>query len=1144
MDATGERSEIFSFSQAGCVGEGDSSQTIRPMRKLGHEGAESGPDGSLCPAAADLAEQGEPDDLQQGQGEQQDHEVEQGVEARRVRSRASPEGPTVDEIRTHRITHLPFRSWCRHCVAARGRNFPHCRSAQPSRGEYPILHLDYCFPRNEVGGDSVGVLVGRFSDSQALISHVVPMKGAGVEWTVKQVVRDIEKMGIFGTIILRSDQEPALIDLCKSVAKERGEARTLLENSAVGESQANGKAEKAVQVIEEMARTVKLDLEEKMQGTLPVTASAFAWLIEHVADVQNKCHVRLDGTTSYEQVKKKRHNGEMFEFGCQIMHRIPGKPQGSLMTARWLPGTWLGKRFNSEEHIVATENGKVVKARAVRLVEPHEQWCVEKVIGVKGVPWDPSGDKKDEVQVEWMKLPDLVPDPGRRREEGLPRSTPITQRHLDKVGYTAQGCAKCRAMMNGDEEQPRGHSANCRERVYKALREDNEMKTDMERADERKEQFKRRREEEKHDVPEQVEAERSFHGGEHQHQAGLEQGQSEQAAQVRAQDVRVAAQQPVPADMEDDLEDAPAQQGDVQVQTSGQSSGSKRPRNPAEDEEETERARLFRQIEPEDDDAFADMNTGWNQDGHLENLYNIMEETERSIKNMKDQDGCAYDSAEIFSPSRTSARANERGLRGGFSLDLKFVDKVTGRKWNLADSVDQDKCRKLIARTKPRLLTVSPPCTLFGLIQNLPGGAKNMEAMKEAISLVNFAVEMCLLQHKGNRLFVFEHPAGATSWKLTSLSELRSAAGVLETVSHMFREECDAWTSTPSSGTSISSSRTSTPSSGVRSAKSKRRSDESGALDGSNPFSGGVPTPCFDCCRIHFAGSGSASDKRNDIASPDVVLSSLHTGAASSFAGEEREYGQGRGSIKKPTRVLTNSQAVHGLVSRKAAEYPRDLCDAFLDGMLMEKDAAKSSSSLNLLQCTDMCDEKEDENITRMTMWATDDVSGEALDPVLVQKARSEEMQGFKEFGVYDHVRREDAFQDKFGKKIGVRWVDVNNGRKAHPKIHSRLVGQEFAGGEAHDDLFAATPPLAATMALISFAASQGATGASAKRIMIVDVKKAFLYGKINRSVYIELPQEDPMSSSGLYVGKLVKAMYGTRDAPMVWQGEVRRTMT
>ena len=59
---------------------------------------------------------------------------------------------------------------------------------------------------------------------------------------------------------------------------------------------------------------------------------------------------------------------------------------------------------------------------------------------------------------------------------------------------------------------------------------------------------------------------------------------------------------------------------------------------------------------------------------------------------------------------------------------------------------------------------------------------------------------------------------------------------------------------------------------------------------------------------------------------------------------------------------------------------------------------------------------------------------------------------------------------------------------------------------------------------------------------MVIDVKGAFLYGKTKRNVYIWLPSEDPNSKLGL-LGKLDKAMYGTRDAPQVWQEEVRGTM-
>ena len=85
--------------------------------------------------------------------------------------------------------------------------------------------------------------------------------------------------------------------------------------------------------------------------------------------------------------------------------------------------------------------------------------------------------------------------------------------------------------------------------------------------------------------------------------------------------------------------------------------------------------------------------------------------------------------------------------------------------------------------------------------------------------------------------------------------------------------------------------------------------------------------------------------------------------------------------------------------------------------------------------------------------------------------------------------------------------------------------------------------PLGAARALLSIAASQGKNRPGHHQVMLLDVKKAFLYGNIQRRVYIELPQEDEKREGGQMMGLLNKAMYGLRDAPQVWQQEVRRIL-
>ena len=58
---------------------------------------------------------------------------------------------------------------------------------------------------------------------------------------------------------------------------------------------------------------------------------------------------------------------------------------------------------------------------------------------------------------------------------------------------------------------------------------------------------------------------------------------------------------------------------------------------------------------------------------------------------------------------------------------------------------------------------------------------------------------------------------------------------------------------------------------------------------------------------------------------------------------------------------------------------------------------------------------------------------------------------------------------------------------------------------------------------------------------MVVDVNRAPLHGLCTRSIYVELPGEE--SQGGKYVGRLIRALYGTRDAPLAWQTVVRSYM-
>ena len=60
---------------------------------------------------------------------------------------------------------------------------------------------------------------------------------------------------------------------------------------------------------------------------------------------------------------------------------------------------------------------------------------------------------------------------------------------------------------------------------------------------------------------------------------------------------------------------------------------------------------------------------------------------------------------------------------------------------------------------------------------------------------------------------------------------------------------------------------------------------------------------------------------------------------------------------------------------------------------------------------------------------------------------------------------------------------------------------------------------------------------------LAVNVKSAFLYGRARRPIFIDVPAEDPRSQEEGMLAKLIGSLYGTRDAPLIWQDCLRNEM-
>ncbi len=155
-------------------------------------------------------------------------------------------------------------------------------------------------------------------------------KGASAENAVGQILRDLRNMGHYGNLRVKMDQESSITDLFKAVAKERGDAKTVIEHAPRSDSKGNGQAEKAVQSIEEIVRALLIDLEQRCGENLSVNDDFFPWLLEHACGLLNRFKVRKGNRTAWERIKGKPYTGEIYAFGTPVMHRMSGPVQGGV----------------------------------------------------------------------------------------------------------------------------------------------------------------------------------------------------------------------------------------------------------------------------------------------------------------------------------------------------------------------------------------------------------------------------------------------------------------------------------------------------------------------------------------------------------------------------------------------------------------------------------------------------------------------------------------------------------------------------------------------------------------------------------------------------------------------------------------------
>ena len=114
----------------------------------------------------------------------------------------------------------------------------------------------------------------------------------------------------YNEVVLKCDQESSLVKVIENAKTHRGpHTQTMVEHSAVGDSQANGLIERANRSVEGQVRTMISALEEKLNSKINGTDTVIPWLILHAGTILNVFTVGKEGKTPHERLREGNRSG-------------------------------------------------------------------------------------------------------------------------------------------------------------------------------------------------------------------------------------------------------------------------------------------------------------------------------------------------------------------------------------------------------------------------------------------------------------------------------------------------------------------------------------------------------------------------------------------------------------------------------------------------------------------------------------------------------------------------------------------------------------------------------------------------------------------------------------------------------------------
>ena len=207
---------------------------------------------------------------------------------------------------------------------------------------------------------------------------VMPLKPRNAQTVGNALVKFLSEVGRVEKSELAGDNEPVLaggMRFCQKTRAALGLQKILTWNRTYEKTRASV-AERFVQTVRGLQKTLILHLESAIQATIPAGHPTSQWAAMHSAWIHGRFHIHSSlRTTPYQSLFGGPYRGKIVCFG-QIIFGLD--PKADKYRRAWIRGAWLGK--DAADMDLIFDSQIVIRTKTVRRI--GEEWDTTLVLGV------------------------------------------------------------------------------------------------------------------------------------------------------------------------------------------------------------------------------------------------------------------------------------------------------------------------------------------------------------------------------------------------------------------------------------------------------------------------------------------------------------------------------------------------------------------------------------------------------------------------------------------------------------------------------------------------------------------------------------------------------------------------------------------